>query len=393
MKVAILMPLGTQRGGGELMLWQLLTHGRNAGVEWMVIFFEEGHLVDDVRALGIETHVIHPGRLRHVHRFMGAVRTIAKLVQKGSADLIFSWSAKPHFYGSVAGLLAGLPAAWYQLGFPVGRHLSLIDHVATALPAKGIFTLSEISTKGQEALWPTRPTHLVYPSAELSRFDPSTLPTPMEAREDLGLPPSGPLIGTVGRLQHWKGMHTLLRAMPRVRATHPDAHCVIVGGRHDLEPDYADRLDRIVEELNLAPHVTFAGFQRNVPEWMQAMDVFIHASDNEPFGIVIVEAMALGKPVVVGSEGGPQEIVTEGKNGHFAPFDAPDRLAEKVCRYLDDPDHAASMGAAARRRAQFFSPERYANRFLDALYTMMNARPSADTTRRSSPHDPLSITN
>jgi glycosyltransferase involved in cell wall biosynthesis len=188
-------------------------------------------------------------------------------------------------------------------------------------------------------------------------------------------------------------MHTLLRAMPRVLASHPDAHCVIVGGRHDLEPDYTDRLDRIVQELNLAPHVTFAGFQRNVPEWMQAMDVFIHASDNEPFGIVIVEAMALGKPVVVGSEGGPQEIVTEGENGHFAPFDDPDQMAEKVCHYLDDPDHAASMGAAARRRAQFFSPERYANRFLDALHAMMGVRSPEDTTRSAPPHDSLSTTN
>ena len=58
-----------------------------------------------------------------------------------------------------------------------------------------------------------------------------------------------------------------------------------------------------------------AGKQTNVPDWMMAMDIVIHASDREPFGIVIVEAMALGKPVIASIPGGPEEIVTDGEDG------------------------------------------------------------------------------
>jgi glycosyltransferase involved in cell wall biosynthesis len=117
--------------------------------------------------------------------------------------------------------------------------------------------------------------------------------------------------------------------------------------------------------------VTFAGFQRNIPEWMQAMDVVVHASDHEPFGIVIIEAMALAKPVVAGDAGGPQEIITDGVNGLLAPFGDHRALARQVLKYLDEPAFARDVGQAARRRALDFTPAKYAERFLENLYRLM----------------------
>jgi glycosyltransferase involved in cell wall biosynthesis len=100
---------------------------------------------------------------------------------------------------------------------------------------------------------------------------------------------------------------------------------------------------------------------------MQAMDVFVHASDSEPFGIVIIEAMALGKPVVAGDKAGPQEIIHEGEDGLFAPYGDATALAKAIRRYLDDPAFAARVGAAAQKRAQDFSTERYAQKVVDAV--------------------------
>jgi glycosyltransferase involved in cell wall biosynthesis len=374
------------------MLTELLRYGRGRGIDWHVLFFEDGHLTADVQSLGIPTHLVSPGRLRHPLRFIRTVRRIASIARSISADLILSWSAKPHLYGSLAGWWTNIPTAWYQLGFPHGRHLSMIDRLATALPALGVFTLSEISTRSQAALWPKRPTHLVYPSVDLTRFDPDTLASPSRLREQLGLPMSGPLIGIIGRLQRWKGMHTLLQAMPQILSAYPNAHCVIVGGQHAMEPDYPELLRGIVHDTQLEAHVTFAGFQKNIPDWMQAMDVVVHASDHEPFGIVVIEAMALGKPVVAGASGGPPEIVTEGKDGLLARFGDPNHLSAQILRYLDDPAFAAKIGRQARNRAQFFSPHQYAERFLTALTVMMKGDPPARTDGPPAPvHNSPSI--
>ena len=119
--------------------------------------------------------------------------------------------------------------------------------------------------------------------------------------------------------------------------------------------------------LGLDDQVILAGAQLNVPEWMQAMDVFVHASDNEPFGIVIVEAMALGKPVVASNSGGPSEIITDGENGLLTPYGDSEALANAILRYLDDWEFARGIRGAAQERAPDFSTQRYAQNFIEAI--------------------------
>lgn len=377
MKVAILMPMATQRGGGELMLWQLLEHTQDADIDWLVIFFEEGPLVSEFQNLGVETQIVPTGRLRHIHRYVRSVKEIASIVRSEDVDLVFSWSGKPHLYGSIAAKLTGVPSAWYQLGCPVGRHLTWMDRLATLLPTRCVVTLSEFGSKGQEELWPFRPTRLVYPSVNLDKFDPQSLPSPPQARKKLGLPSDGPIVGIVGRLQRWKGIHVFIKALRLLLESHPHVHGVVVGGQHALEPDYPDMLHDLISELDLSAHVTLTGFQQNVSEWMQAMDVVIHASDHEPFGIVVIEAMALGKPVVAGAEGGPREIITEETNGLLAPYGDEEALTRQVARYLDHPDFTRKIKQGARERAQEFSAQRFARRLLKSLRSVTAPSPAA----------------
>ena len=365
MKIAIIMPLAEQRGGGELTLWHLMQQGRDAGVEWVVIFTEPGPMVAQVAGLGVETHVIEAGRLRQIQQLVLTVLRIAALLRQTQAEAVFSWMSKSHLYGSLAAGLAHIPALWYQHGMP--SKASRLELAATLLPARGILACSVAGARAQARMLPPRPLAVVYPGVELERFDPTRLPAPAEARCRLGLPTAGPLIGIVGRLQHWKGIHVLIEAMPQVLQRPPDAHCVVVGGRHDLEADYLPYLERRIEELGLTESVILAGLQSNVPEWMQAMDIIVHASDREPFGIVIIEAMALGKPVIAGDAGGPTEIITHGVHGLLTPFGDADALAAAMLRYLDDSDLARRLGQAARERALEFSTQQYAHNFIAAL--------------------------
>ncbi len=365
MKVIAIMPLAEQRGGGEMMFWDLMQQGREAGIEWLAIFLEDGPMVEQVKSLGIKTIVIAGGRLRQFHRLISAVFQIALIARRERADAIANWMWITQIYGGIAAIASGVPAVWYQLEVPNPK--SWLVRLATLLPARAIITLSKDGQEGQAKIWPHRPTPLVYPGVALDRFEPAVLPSPRSARVKLGLPLHGPLIGIVGRLQRWKGMHVLLDAMPQILQRYPDAHCVVVGGKHDLEPDYQEFLKAQIAGLGLSDRVFMAGLQRNVPEWMQAMDIFVHASDKEPFGIVIIEAMALGKPVVAGNAGGPTEIITDGVNGLLTAYGDADALAIAILRYLDDPELARTIGMAARQRALDFSTQRYAQNFINVI--------------------------
>jgi glycosyltransferase involved in cell wall biosynthesis len=371
MRVAITMPLAEQRGGSELALRHLVRETRGGEVEWLVVFLEDGPMVEDLRSLGIETTVVPAGRLRQAHRYLRTVVRLARLFRTRRVDLAVGWMAKAHLYSGPAAYLARVPALWYQHGMPGPR--GALDRIATLLPARGVLTVSRAAADAQGRLWPRRTGGVVHPGVELERFDPGGLPSPLEARRRLGLPSEGPIVGTVGRLQRWKGIHVLIDALPSVLESHPDARCVIVGGRHELEPDYPSYLEERIDALGVREHVVMAGLRPDVPDWMQAMDVMVHASDHEPFGMVVVEAMALGKPVVASDTAGPTEVITDGVDGLLTAYGDAGSLAGAILRYLGDPSFAREVGSAARERARDFSTKRYAETFIATIRDIAGA--------------------
>ena len=371
LRVLVVMPLGLARGGGEEMLRQLLREGRGRGVDWVVVFLCPGPLMDEMRALGIECHLIEAGRFRELFTRAKAIRRIAALAREVRADLCFGWMVAGQATAGLAALFAGLPCGWYQVGTPRPDGL---DRFATLLPARGVLALSRDGQTAQARIWPHRPVSLVHPGVSLQALEAVRALDPVALRRRLGLPVDRHVVGIVGRLQRWKGMHLFLDAIAAERRSRPDVHGVIVGGPHETEPGYGDELRAQAQALGISDAVTFAGFQSNAAEWMQAMDVFVHASDREPFGIVVVEAMALGKSVVAGASGGPAEVITDGRDGLLVPFGDVAGLAAAIERYLADPAFAARLGSAARERARDFSDRAYATNVVAALRSLLQPR-------------------
>jgi len=365
MNVLLVMPRATQRGGAEQLLDILLQHVPGHGPDLTVVFLEDGPLVQEYRRAGRTVEVIEAGRLRQLSRYIATVVKLKHLIEKRKIDLVFSWMSKAHLYAGIAATWAGLPASWYRHGNPSAT--SVMDRLITLIPAAKVIACSKHTAAAQEELWPRRETAVVYPCVDTTRFDPERLPPPPEAREILGLPPNGPLIGIVGRLQRWKGIHFFVEAMVQVLEAHPEAHGVIVGGTHDLEPDYPEVVDGLIQKHRVQDRILRVGFQKNVPLWMQAMDIIVHASEKEPFGMVVVEAMALGKPVIAGAEGGPAEIITHETNGLLAPSGKPDALATAIHRFINDAALAQRAAHTAQQRALDFSSAHYAHSFIAQL--------------------------
>lgn len=358
------MPSASPTGGAEEALVQLIRSEAAASVAWQLAFLEDGPLVKDLGEHAAESFVVPCGRTREVGKWWRAAGRISREASRFNSSLILGWMTKGHVYGGLAAWRAGLPAAWFQMGLPED---GLLDRVSRRLPAKAVFCCSGFVVREQLARQPGANAVAIPLGVDLSRFDLSKLPSPSEARAQLGLPAAGPLIGIVGRLQRWKGMHTLIAAMPEVLARHPDAHAVIVGGEYPTEPNYARDLRQQVRTLGLEAKVTFAGGQKNVPLWMQAMDVFVHASEREPFGIVVVEAMSLGKPVIAAVPGGPEEIIGGAADGLLTPSGDAPSLSDGIRRILSEGCGGERVGSNARSRAvSNFSAESFAQRCVSA---------------------------
>lgn len=187
-------------------------------------------------------------------------------------------------------------------------------------------------------------------------------------RREFGVPAGAPLVGIVGHIQDWKGQLLVAEAVARARLRCPELRCLMVGGVHRFGAEYAARLRERIGRPDLAGHVILSGARRDVPACIDAMDIVIHASvRREPFGRVLIEAMALGRPLIAPREGGPKVIVADGETGILVPPRDADALADAIVELLADPARRAAMGRAARARAEAVFDIRHHVHAIEAL--------------------------
>lgn len=171
------------------------------------------------------------------------------------------------------------------------------------------------------------------------------------ALETLGVPPGARLLATVGTLVAHKGQETVLRALTHVRDACPDVVLLLVGEDKD-EGRYRQRLEVLVAQLGMGEAVRFLGLRDDVPQVLRACTALVQPSEHESFGLVAVEAMAAGLPVVAGDVGGFREVVADGETGRLVPPGDPAALAESLIDLLTHPETAQAWGAAGQLRAR-----------------------------------------
>ena len=181
-------------------------------------------------------------------------------------------------------------------------------------------------------------------------------------------PRAGPVVLSVARMYARKRLGDLLRAASMLRARIPDVQIRIVGQGPEWE-----RLVRVHAELRLGDSVQLLGnlsLERLAEEYVNA-DLFCLPSVQEGFGIVFLEAMAAGLPVVACRAAAIPEVVLDGVTGVLTPARDPEALADALARLIRDPAHARTLGEQGRRRVTEFTPHHVAQRFLDAVRSVM----------------------
>ena len=195
--------------------------------------------------------------------------------------------------------------------------------------------------------------------------------------EQLGIPAGAPLALAVGRLIAQKDHPTLLRAFAQVRERLPDARLAILGGG-PLEAETR----ALAGELGLNEAVVLPG-RTDIRDWLERADVFAHTSRWEGFGIVLLEAMLAGLPVVATSVSAVPEVVADGETGILVAAGDSDAVAGALHQLLADPERAERLGAAGRRRALAeFSVARMAEQTIDVYREALAIEPLVDGRRR-----------
>ena len=179
-------------------------------------------------------------------------------------------------------------------------------------------------------------------------------------RRDHAIPDDASLIVAVGAITHGRGQDVLIRALPRIRASHPDARLAIVGAPHPRVADreYAREIQRLAQEV-ASGAVTFTGFEERVEDAYAAADVVVNPTRYEAFGRVAFEAMVAGRPVVSTSAGAVPDLLRDGSDALLVAPDNPAALAQATVRLLDDRELATRLAETGAARAQAeLAPER-----------------------------------
>ena len=165
---------------------------------------------------------------------------------------------------------------------------------------------------------------------------------------------------TMGTLSRVKGIDVLIKAVPLIRKEFPNLHIYIAGKSGNEESN----LKKLVKELNIEENVEFLGFVSGGKkyDYFKSVDVYVHPSRYEPFGVVLLEAMACGRPVIASKVGGIPFVVEDGKTGLLFESENIEELAKKVILLLRDKELQTKMGEAGRERAREFSWERCVER-------------------------------
>jgi glycosyltransferase involved in cell wall biosynthesis len=344
-------------GGGEIALLRLLQTIDRRRYELIVVLFSDGPLAAKLRESGLECHVLPLstdviqtrkdglgiGSLLRIGAVFSAAAFLIRLtllIRRLNVRLVHTNSLKSDLLGGIAARLARRPVIWH-----------VRDRISSDyLPPSVASTFRKLCR--------IIPTRVLTNSHATMRTLGDDLPPRFKVVHDgtavpAEMPPLGdsPRIGLVGRIAPWKGQDIFLRAAALLREKFPHAKFLIIGSALFKESQFDADLHKLATDLKLTDTVEFTGFRDNITEVMSSLTMLVHASTTgEPFGQVVIEAMALGRPVIATNGGGIPEIIENGRSGLLVPMGDSPSMADAISQLLSNPTQAAEMGKLGRQR-------------------------------------------
>lgn len=349
-------------GGQEVMVARLVERLDPARFRSTVISLQGGGwLADQLQARGFEVLCLNAPEAWSP----ATIAQTAKILRKKRVDVVHCHNRKALLYGGLAGTLAPRTRLVYT------KHgASHWDGGPTALlgrfvmrRSRAVVAVSQDIERGVRAgNWASgQRLHTVLNGVDLEQFRPRA--DRAEVRQSIGIPTTALVVGTVARLSPEKDQATLLRAFAQVAMALPEARLLLVG-----DGALRAELEALARELRISERTHLLGERTDVAELLGAMDVFCLPSLTEGTSLTLLEAMATGLPVVATAVGGTPEVVAHETSGLLVEAGRPERLAEALCRVLQNGTLGARFGAAGREIVgERYSMQRMVERYA-AIY-------------------------
>lgn len=337
---------------------QLAKHLNGQRYRLSVVCPEEGELIGRLGEMGIRTEMVRLSPLINPVALLRLVRTLGGL----RPDLIQSHGARSNFYAAVAGRLVGTRVVLLTV------HNSLYDYPVSGNRRNIYLTFNRISCRLADKILCVADSlagdltersgvdrekiTIIHNGVDLERFSPARI-SGVPIRQELSLEGT-PVIAIIGRMTEQKGHTFFLRALGLLRNSFPGIRGFIVG-----DGPLREELERQACLLGVRESCAFLGVRQDIPEILAAVNVVTVPSLSEGFPYVVLEAMAMARPVVASRVSGLPEVIEDGVNGMLVPPRDPAALATAIKFLLTNPSEARRMGQQARALVQErFSLER-----------------------------------
>ena len=369
--------LNLQSGGAERQLVQLVRHWPRNNHHLRVVLLEQKGVWLDELPVNVPYHALAPrmppGSLRKILWTFWLVPRLRKFLIEHPCDVVLTFLWLPTVLAAIAlHQLPNPPLLVWSVQSDLTRDLKLHWDgwlrqwlVRTLLPKKvnHFIAVSEgVRRKIQMFLGIPADRFTVIPNGiDLNRIrDMAVKPDPIPPKE---VPVR---LISIGRLHLAKGMDVLLHALAKVKHQSHDWECYILGDGPERS-----RLMQMATVLELNGYLSFFGYTPNPYAWLRTADIFVSPSRWETFGIAIVEAMALGLPVIATATDGAKDIISDGVNGLLVPVDDASALADAITKLMHDPSLRQRLGEKAKQKAQQFDAPLIAQRYAELLEQLM----------------------
>lgn len=272
---------------------------------------------------------------------LGELKRVAKLVRDQQIDLIHTHMTRGQNFGVALKLMTGVPVVATAHNRHFELHWNFNDFVIAN-------SSSTFDYHRRVNLVPEKRMKTIYCCSDLEHLKQVSDNAVSSIRKNLTSSPDDFLIGLIGEIAIRKGHKYLVQALPAIIKQVPNTKVVFVG-RFGRKQPHVRKLRKFILENNLAGRIKWTGRQSNVAEYLSACDVTVMPSIEEPLGLVAIESLMAGTPVVASATGGLVEIVRPNENGLLVPPANPTALADAVIQLAQDSDLRMRLGSQGRQ--------------------------------------------
>ncbi|MBU2544930.1 glycosyltransferase family 4 protein [Patescibacteria group bacterium] len=343
----------------KFLLLNQLKFLKNRGYDVSVVC-SDGGLIDDIKKNGIKIKIVNFNRGLNIFSHIVSLFKLYFYFKKEKFDIVHTHTPVPGLLGQLAAKMAGVPIIINTIhGFYFAdssnflkRNFYAFIEKLSAKFSDSILSVSQgiIDTAIEEKICREDLLHYLGRDIDIDRFNPDKFSTDfiLQKKKELGINPDKRVIGIVGRLVKEKGYLELFQAFKDVLKRFPNTSLLIIGPEESKKKDKIN--SNLIKILATKKNIFFLGQRTDVDELYALMDIFVLPSYREGIGASILEASAMGKPVISTNIPGCREAVDEKKTGILVPAKDSEKLAEAIIYLFENPEKAKQFGQAGREK-------------------------------------------